>query len=238
MFAAVSSHAADPDISFNPAITPVDFQKFSHVLSQALYADPVGPARADGVLHFDAGIAATVVNVDSGAGYWKNAVGSNSTFTTRSYIGVPRLVVTKGFGSGTIFGSYAKITDSGIKTYGGGLDIPIIRGGIATPEVAVRGVYSRVTGSSVYRLKTYGAEAFISKGFGPLTPYASIGRMRSNADGDIPATSATKAFTISDRSDFNRYSVGVRISLLVPKITLQVTQGVVRSYAAKVSIGF
>jgi hypothetical protein len=211
------------------------------VLAQALYADPVGPARADGVLHFDAGIAATVVNVDQASSYWKNAVGSHSTFTTRNYVGVPRLVVTKGFGSGTIFGSYAKITDSGIKTYGGGLDIPIIRGSIATPEIAVRGVYSRVTGSSVYRLKTYGAEAFISKGFGPLTPYASIGRMRSDAQGDVPAPivgEPTHGGTISDRSDFNRYSVGVRISLLVPKITLQVTQGEVRSYAAKVSIGF
>ena len=106
------------------------------------------------------------------------------------------------------------------------------------PELAVRGAYAVVKGVDVYDLKTYGAEIFLSKGFGPVTPYGAIGRMRSDARGDIPATAFTPATTMRDRSDINRYTVGVRISLLLPKITIEATQAEVRSYAAKVSIGF
>lgn len=190
------------------------------------------------MLHFDAGVAATVVKIDTASSYWKNAVPAGSSFTRNGYVGVPRLVVSKGFGSGTISGSYAKINDSGIKTWGGALDVPIIRGTLATPELAFRTVYSRLSGVDVYSLRTYGAEVFLSKGIGPLTPFASVGRVRTNARGDVPATTRTSAFTLEDRSDFNRYSVGVRVSLLLPKITLQATQGAVRSYSAKVSIGF
>jgi len=62
--------------------------------------------------------------------------------------------------------------------------------------------------------------------------------MRSDARGIIPATVFTPETTIRDRSDINRYTVGVRISLLLPKITIEATQAEVRSYAAKVSIGF
>lgn len=178
------------------------------------------------------------MKVDTAADYWRHSVSNPGAFETSGYVGVPRLVVSKGFGAGTISGSYAKVSDSGIKTYGGALDLPIVRGGLVAPELAVRGAYAVVKGSDVYDLKTYGAELFLSKGFGPVTPYGAIGRMRSDARGDLPATSATPAFTLRDRSDFNRYTVGVRISLLLPKITIEATQAEVRSYAAKVSIGF
>jgi hypothetical protein len=102
----------------------------------------------------------------------------------------------------------------------------------------VRGAYAVVKGTDAYDLKTYGAELFLSKGFGPVTPYGAVGRMRSDARGELPAISTTPASSIRDRSDFNRYTVGVRISLLLPKITIEATQAEVRSYAAKVSIGF
>jgi hypothetical protein len=69
-------------------------------------------------------------------------------------------------------------------------------------------------------------------------PYAAVGRMRVNAEGDILATSKTAAFRLTDRSSINRYTAGVRLSLLVPKLVIEMTQAEVRSYAAKISIGF
>jgi hypothetical protein len=237
-FLALPLFAADDRIQFNPAISQQEFRTFSHLIAQGVYATPVSPARSSGLLGFDIGIAATVVKVDTGAGYWRNSVSNAGAFETNGYVGVPRLVVSKGFSMGTISGSYAKLSDSGIKTIGGALDLPIIRGGLVAPELAVRGAYAVVQGVDVYDLKTYGVELFLSKGFGPVTPYGAIGRMRSDARGDLPATSDTPAFTIRDRSDVNRYTVGVRISLLLPKITIEATQAEVRSYAAKVSIGF
>ena len=231
--------ACAQDVKFDPnLVTQANFSQFARVVGQAIFATPVQPARASGLLGFDAGIAATVVSVDEGAAYWRAAVPQNSSFTTHGYIGVPRLVVSKGFGFGTISGTYAKISNSGIKTWGGALDTPLLRGSVLTPELALRLSYSALTGIDVFREKTYGAEVFLSKGFGPVTPYAAVGRMRVNAQGDVPATLHTTAFTLTDKSSLNRYTVGVRLSLLVPKLVVEATQAEVRSYAAKISIGF
>lgn len=219
-------------------MTQEEFQKFSRIVGQAIFATPVQPARATSLVGFDIGVAATVVSIDPNASYWQHAVSSNSNLLVHgNYVGVPRLVVAKGFGFLTISGTYAKISNSDVKTYGGAVDIPIIRGSLATPEIALRGSYSTLTGSDVFKEKTYGAELFISKGFGPVTPYAAAGRMRTNATGTV-TTPTFAPVILSDRSNINRYTAGVRLSLVVPKITLEVTQAEVRSYAAKVSIGF
>jgi hypothetical protein len=86
-----------------------------------------------------------------------------------------------------------------------------------------------------YDLKTYGVELFLSKGFGPITPYAAAGRMRSDATGRI--TIPAVARELRDEFDQNRYTIGVRLSMLLPKIVIEATQGEERSYAAKVSFG-
>ncbi len=227
------------DVKFNPdLVTQANFSEFARVVGQAIFATPVQPARASGLLGFDAGVAATVVTIDEGSSYWRAAVPQGSSFTTHGYIGVPRLVVSKGVGFGTVSGTYAKVSNSGIKTWGGAIDSPLLRGGVLTPELALRLSYSTLSGIDVFREKTYGAEVFLSKGFGPVTPYAAIGRMRINAQGDVPATARTAKFTLTDKSNINRYTVGVRLSLLVPKLVVEATQAQVRSYAAKVSIGF
>jgi hypothetical protein len=227
------------DLTFDPnVVTQANFSQFARIVGQAIFATPVQPARASGLFGFDAGVAATVVKIDESSSYWRAAVPQSSSFSTHGYIGVPRLVASKGFGFGTISGTYAKISNSGIKTWGGALDTPLLRGSVLTPELALRLSYSALSGIDVFREKTYGAEVFLSKGFGPVTPYAAVGRMRVDAQGDVPATSRTHAYTLTDKGDLNRYTVGVRLSLLVPKLVVEATQAEVRSYAAKISIGF
>src|SRR5689334_14946057 len=186
VLAALPLRASD-DISFDPATTQAEFTKFSRVVAQGIFPTPVEPARASGLLRFDVGIAASLVAVDTNDPYYRHAVPAGNNFVHNGYAALPRLVVTKGFSAGTISASYAKINNSGIGTWGGALDIPVLRGTLATPEIAVRASYATLTGVDVYKLKTYGAEAFISKGFGPLTPYGSIGRQRIDARGDITA---------------------------------------------------
>jgi hypothetical protein len=231
---------AQDDIKFDPAITQGEFSKFAKVVGQGIFPTPVQPARAAGILRFDVGIAATLVAVDTNDAYWRHAVPANNDFTRNGYAALPRLVVSKGFSSGTISGTYAKISDTGIATWGGAIDVPVIRGTIATPEIALRGSYATLTGVDLFKLKTYGAEAFVSKGFGPVTPYAAIGRQRIDARGEV--TSSIPTFVaippLKDNSDINRITLGVRISLLVPKLAIEATQGEVRSYAAKISVGF
>jgi hypothetical protein len=225
------------DIQFDPATTQQEFAQFSRTMGQAIFATPVQPARATGLLGFDVGVAATLVKVDQNASWWRHAVPANNDFLTGGgYAAVPRLVAVKGFSVATISGTYAKIQNSDVKTYGGAIDVPIVRGSVVTPELAVRGSYATISGIDVYKLKTYGLEVFLSKGFGPLMPYAAIGKQRTNANGTVNSSAGT--VTLSDRSSINRYTAGLRFSLLVPKIVVEATQAEVRSYAAKISIGF
>ena len=129
--------------------------------------------------------------------------------------------------------TYAQISSGGIKTYGAALDLPVIRGSLMTPELAVRGSYATITGSDVLKLKTYGLEVFLSKGFGPVMPFAAVGKMRSDARGIV-----SPQVTLTDSGDITRYTAGVRVSLLLPKLVVEATKAQVRSYAAKISIGF
>jgi hypothetical protein len=228
-FAAMPMHAGD--VHFNPNISQADFQKFSRIVGQSIFATPVEPARATGIVRFDIGVAASAVKIDTGSPYWTNAVSDD--FSANGYVGTPRIVVAKGFGSGTLFGTYAKVNNSDAKMYGGGIDTPIINGGLVRPTLAMRLTYARLTGVDVFKEKVYGAEIFLSKGFGPVTPYIAAGKMRTNATGTISPT-----VTLKDTSTINRFTVGARLSLFLPKIIVEVTQAEVRSYAAKVSIGF
>jgi len=146
------------------------------------------------------------------------------------------VVVSKGFGDFTLSGMIAKINDTGVKTWGGAIDVPVIRGTAATPELALRGSFATLSGADVLREKTYGLEAFVSKGFGPLMPYAAYGRMLTDARGTASTTPST--VTLHDRSDVARMTAGLRLSFFLPKIVIEATQAEVRSYSVKISVGF
>jgi hypothetical protein len=223
------------DITFQPTITDADFAKFARVVGQAIFATPVQPARASGLLGFSLGVAATAVPIDKNATWWTRAVTADNKITQSGYLAVPRLVASKGFGAATVSASYASRGD--IKTYGGALDVPIVRGTLATPELALRASYATLSGVDQFKLKTYGLEAFLSKGFGPVMPYGAIGRQRNDARGTLNAI-PTVPRTLADKSNVTRYTAGVRLSLLLPKITVEATKAEVTSYAAKISFGF
>jgi hypothetical protein len=222
---------AQDDISFDPATTQQEFAIFSRLVAQGIYATPVEPARARGILGFDIGVAATAVPVDTSSAYWQHAV--HDDFSISNYVAVPRVIVSKGLSAATISAMYSRVQGSNINVWGGALDVPIINGGLLRPTLALRGSYAKLNGTDNYDLKTYGVELFLSKGFGPVTPYAAIGRARSQAEGRV----TTPALVFSDRHENQRVTVGVKLSLLLPKIVIEATQAEKRSYAAKVSFG-
>src|SRR5437016_7266384 len=100
------------DISFNPQITQAEFAKFSRLIGQGIFATPVQPARSTGLLGFDIGIAATAMKIDTKAPFWLHSVPQGSHFVRGNYAAVPRLVLSKGFGSATVSGSYAQFGSS------------------------------------------------------------------------------------------------------------------------------
>src|SRR3954454_16360737 len=91
-FAALPLHAGDFDFT---TVTPQEFRTFSRVVGQGIFATPVQPARAGGIISLDAGVAATLVEIDTNASYWQHAVAND--ITTSGYLAVPRIVVSKGF---------------------------------------------------------------------------------------------------------------------------------------------
>jgi hypothetical protein len=232
VLAALPLQAQSDSITFDPDITDEQFAEFARLLGQGIYATPVEPASARGLLGFDIGVAATAVPIDPAAAYWTQSVGEED-FSISDHVVVPRLVASKGLSFGTISGAYAKVPDSDVAMWGGSLDLPLTRGGIATPTLALRGAYSTIMGVEELDLSTYGVELFLSKGFGPITPYGAVGYAWTKAEGRIDAIDRV----LKDDSTMNRYTVGVRLSLLLPKIVIEATQGEERSYAAKISLG-
>lgn len=209
-------------------------------MAQGIYATPVEPARARGLLGFDVGIAVNAVPVDTNASYWTNAV--TDDFTVSDHVVIPRITASKGLSIVTVSATYAKIQDTDISMLGGSIDVPLLSGGIIKPTLALRGAYSQLQGIDAFELKTYGLELYLSKGFGPVTPYVAAGMMKLDATGQVilrdPTAVPIPPLELSeDDSTMNRFTVGVRLSLFIPKLVIEATQAEERSYAAKVSIG-
>lgn len=173
--------------------------------------------------------------VDENAPYWKHATGSD--ISTGGYLAAPRLIVSKGLGLATIAGTYMTVPNSGASVIGGSLDVPIIKGGLIEPSLSFRGSYSDLRGVDVFKLKTYGAELFLSKGFGPFTPYIGAGTMRVDSKGTIEPYETYPGLELSDTFNEQRVTLGAKFSLLVLRFVVEATQSEERSYAAKVSFG-
>ena len=235
---ALATPASAQLIDFDPRITAEEFGRFSRVVAQGIYATPVQPAGSSGLLRFDVGIAVTAIDIDTTEPYWQLAVGDDFDYQYGDFVGVPRLVVMKGLGVATVSGSYAKIADSDITILGGALDIPIIDGGLIRPTLASRGSYSTLRGVDDYEHNVYGLEAFLGKGFGPITPYAAYGRMRSDATAIISPGGIVNPFTLEHEADIDRITLGARLSLGILKLVVEGTDAEVRSYSGKLSIGF
>lgn len=236
---AFGGSARAQDIEFDPAITQEEFRTFSELVSQGIFATPVEPARAGSLLDFEVGIAATALPIDEEASYWlRSTPAGESELVQSGHVLVPRLVATKGLSFIGISASYAQIPGTDIKMMGANLDFPILKGNVAAPSINIRGTYTTLEGIDEFQLQNYGAEVFISKGFGPLTPYAAAGIVRTNAEGEVRDGDDEVVMHLEDEFQNERYTVGLRISLLVPKVILEATQGEERSYAAKISLGF
>jgi hypothetical protein len=231
----VAFPAVGQDFSLDPVITEEQFSQFASIVGQSIYATPVEPASARGLLAFDIGVAAVGVPIDEEAAYWVNAV--DSDILNSGYLVVPRVVVSKGISVANLSASYARVPDTDVEIWGGAVDVPLIGGSLVTPSLSLRAAYSEIRGIEEVDMRTYGAEVFLSKAFGPITPYGAVGMARTDAEGRVPATELTPARILSTQNDDERLTVGLRISLLFPKIVVEATQGEERTYAAKVSFG-
>ena len=139
-------------------------------------------------------------------------------------------MVESGIDAGAIF---ATVPGSNITLYGGEVKWAILKGTIVSPAVAVRGTYTALTGVDDIDMSTYGLDASVSKGFGPLTPYGGLGQVwiKSSENSDIVtlddvSTSSTKLF------------LGAKLKILLLSLVFQADISDVNMYSARANISF
>lgn len=223
------SHAGGNDISLQ-AMAQSEFEDLSKEVGLIISYVPLAPAEPLGILGFDIGVEVTGVKISSGSNFWLNAVADNKP---PDYVVLPKVHVQKGLPFGIDIGAiYAVAPGTNISLYGGEIKWAFMKGSVVTPAAAVRGSYTTLAGVDDLDAMTYGLDASISKGFGPLTPYAGLGNVwiktKENAGlglADVSA-SATKLF------------IGAKLKILLVGIVLQADFSEVPMYSARANISF
>lgn len=236
VFILITKSLAIDDIKFSPAMTQDLFKKFSEELGVALSYKPVSPAEPYGITGFDLGVELSAIKIDEK--YWDYAV---KNLDAPSYLFVPKIHAIKGLPFGIDIGAvYSQVPGSNIKYFGGELKYAIIQGGAVLPAVAVRGTYTQLSGVEELDLKTYGAEATISKGFGigiKLTPYAGVGMnyYKSTPKGNAVNVLGLKEETFSKPKIY----VGARLNFLLLAVTGEIEYNdITPVYSIKAGLSF
>lgn len=230
----LGGEALAQDFGLDPEITQEQFEELSMTVSRAIYASPVEPAGGGSILGFDLGVAVAAIEVDEETAGWVDAVDEDILQGGRLL--VPRIVASKGLGRLSLSASYMQIPDTDVEVWGAALDVPLIRGGLTSPTIAARGTWAQTRGIEELELEVVGIEGFISKGFGPITPYAGIGIARTDATGVIEASDLNPAIMLVMEDEEERLTLGASLSLLLFKVVVEAVEtGPERVYAAKFS---
>ena len=193
------------------AIAQPQFRLLSEDLGAVLSYKPLIPAEPLGLTGFDLGIEVSATRLENAAVYARVTGDSTSTLY------LPRVHVHKGLPFGIDLGvSYAAVPDSNIKLWGAEVRYAILKGGTATPALALRGSYTSLEGVSQLQFDTAGLDLSISKGFAMFTPYAGVGKVwvRSTPDASIPTL-------VEEKFDLNKIFVGVNMNLAVVNIAIE-----------------
>jgi hypothetical protein len=230
---ALPAHAAKNDILLNVAMDQQTFDKFVDEAGYMIAYTSLAPAEPEGLLGFQAGISATMVNIDSAT--WGPAL---ATLSTPSRLVVPRLQARKGLLFGIDVGaSYIQVPSSNIKVYGAEIRKAILRGNMLIPAISLTAHGSQLQGVNDLDLKVYGAGVGVSKGFLMLTPYGGVDMLRVKG-----SDQRTPSILNDVEKDITRVHVGVKFSVLpILNITVQADSryplGDIYTYSARVNIG-
>jgi hypothetical protein len=220
-FAPLAAHAYD--IKTIGALTQREFLLLSEDMAAALSFKPIIPAEASGITGFDIGAAITGTALKN-AVLLSKASGGESVpktlpiATLRAHKGLPF-----NFDVGV---SYSAVPDSDIRLWGGELRYAILPGSTLLPAVAIRASASQLSGVEQWKLKTYGGDVSVSKGFAIFTPYAGIGQVWAVSTPNVAGLQEEK---------FNKTKafVGVNVNVGINFAFEYDNTGGINSYSAK-----
>lgn len=229
------------DIDNVGSLNDAEFQAFSADLGAALSYKSLTPTEPLGILGFDVAVDGSSTQVQAGAA-WQIATGDEV-----NSLPMTRIRVTKGLPFGfDVGGFYSTVPGSNIKLYGAELRYALVEGGVATPAIGLRAATTRLNGVDDLDFSTHSLDISISKGFGPVTPYAGVGQVWVDNEytgpqfqgtcGIVPTIAcggASASFTDT------KYFAGMRISLLVLNLVAEADRtGDITTYSLKLGFGF
>lgn len=171
------ARAAD-DIDRINLLLQDEFRRLSEDLGAALSYKALAPPEPLGVTGFDIGLEVSATRLEQ-RDAWDRAISGSAPST----IYLPKVHLHKGLPAGfDIAAFYAGAPGTNVELWGGELRYALIAGSAALPAVGLRATYTQLDGVDQLNFDTRGLELGISKGFAIATPYAGIGRIRSNSE--------------------------------------------------------
>lgn len=224
---SVSAWAVDLDPSKLTGNVQQNFKDLSKEVGFGLSYFPMAPAEPLGITGFDIGIEVTAVDINESRSYWKDM----GDFP--GILPVPRLHVQKGLPFGIDIGAiYSTVPSTNISLWGGEVKWAFLKGGMATPAVALRGTYTKLSGVSNLDLSTMGYDLSVSKGFAMLTPYAGIGQVKIESDPKNIPLLTKESLTET------KYFLGLKASMGLFNIVAEADFAEVPAYSLKLGLGF
>ena len=179
LLALSTSALADKHITISAALGQQNFNDLSEDLGAVTSYKQLEGSTSEGITGFDLSLNAGSTQVNHQAA-WQAATGNSV-----SSVPFADVRVTKGLPLGfDVGGEYSTVPGSNISLYGAELRYAILDGGIAEPAIGVRAGYTHLTGVDKLSFHTTSLDVSISKGFGPVTPYAGVGEVWSNSSPD------------------------------------------------------
>lgn len=230
-FFSPSSAQADTQIALpTTGFVQTDFHDLSKEIGLAISSIPMEPAAPLGITGFDVGVEASFVSIHNNEPYWANVTNNSAPST----LIVPKLHVNKGLPAGIDIGIiYSSIPSSNVSLIGGDIKFAILEGSVATPAVALRGAYTKLNGVSDLSLNSAEADLSISKGFGPITPYAGVEEVFIQSS----ATNSSLGLTSESINVFKGF-VGAKLSLMFFNLVGQADLGELPIYSVRLNLGW
>lgn len=218
---------AAADLDNLQALGQAEFRQLAGDLAAVAAYKSVQPAEPYGLIGYDISGGVTAIRLSQKSA-WRQAGADVSTLS------FAHASVTKGLPLGFDVGGYvASAPETGMQVYGGQLRYALHEGGVLAPAVGLRISATQLNGVDQLDLSTRALDLSLSKGFGPFTPYAGIGRIWSDASPDASLgldeenTAATRSYG------------GVRFSAIVLQLTFEAERiGETTGYSANLGFMF
>lgn len=210
-------------------LNQAQFLDLARNLGAATHYKSISPSESLGPLGFDIGVRVSSTDIDGSL----FDLASDGDFDGGTEAIIPSVSAHKGLFFGLDVGaSVGAIPGTDGTIVGAEVRYAIVKGGVINPSIGVRASYSEIKGIDDFTLDNKALELGISKGFLFITPYAGVGIVQTNIDGNGIGSLG------SESDEQRKLFVGATINLGLA-ITLEAEQtGDFRTYAAKAGFRF